>query len=675
MESTPLAIYPAKVGRKSAGYHPTLWGDFFATYKPTSLSQQACTHKSDSWIRQRIEELKEEVRGKLVSATDLVEKFRLIDAIQHLGIAYHFEKEIDEVLSHAYDAKFESSELDAVSLRFRLLRQQGYRVPADEFSKFKDGNSSFKATLADDPRGLLSLYNAAYLGIHGEDILEEAILFTKNHLKSMQKSLEHPLAPQVSRFLETPLFRRMKRLEARRYISEYEAEDACNNSVLELAKLDFNLVQSIQCEELKIITLWWKESDLLKLGYARDRIVECYFWIVGVPFEPHYSRSRLMTTKVIGLLSILDDTYDVYATLEECRQLTDAIQRWDTEAAEQLPEYLKHYFLKLVNTYKEFEDELAPEEKYRVSYLIEEIYYSYPSYLTLKFWDRRINALVLHIFCLLQLKKLAKCYLQEVEWYAIDFVPTFEEHLNVSLVTSGHRILACASFVWMDGVATKEVFEWVATFPDIVKASSMIGRFLDDIVSAEFERKRGHFVTLMDSYMKEYNTTEEVTTKKLQTLVEDSWKTTNQAFLKPTAVPMPILERLANYSRMIDRSHIQIILRFLVLIAKDYYEQIYKFLQLERKRGHFVTSMDNYMKEYNSTMEVATKKLQTSMEDAWKTTNQAFLKPTAVPMPILKRPANYSRMVEAMYKYVDSYTNSIELKDIIALLFLQRIPA
>ncbi|XP_072973526.1 alpha-humulene synthase-like [Typha angustifolia] len=547
MESTPLAIYPGKVGRKSAGFHPTLWGDFFATYKPTSLSQQ----KSDSWIRQRIEELKEEVRGKLVSATDLVEKLRLIDAIQHLGIAYHFEKEIDEALSHAYDAKFESSELDAVSLRFRLRRQQGYRVPADEFSKFKDGNGSFKATLADDPRGLLSLYNAAYLGIHGEDILEEAILFTKNHLKSMQKSLEHPLAPQVSRFLETLLFRRMKRLEARRYISEYEAEDACNNSVLELAKLDFNLVQSIHCEELKIITLWWKESDLLKLGYARDRIVELYFWIVGVRFEPHYSRSRLMTTKVLGLLSILDDTYDVYATLEECRQLTDAIQRWDTEAVEQLPEYLKYYFLKFVNTFKEFEDELAPEEKYRVSYLIEE------------------------------LKKLAKCYLQEVEWYAIDFVPTFEEHLNVSLVTSCHRMLACASFVGMGDVATKEVFEWVAIFPDIVKASSMISRFSNDVVSAELEHKRGHFVISMDSYMKEYNTTEEVATKKLQTLVEDSWKTTNQAFLKPTAIPMPILQR----------------------------------------------------------------------------------------------PANYSRMTEVVYKYVDSYTNSTYLKDIISLLFLQRIPA
>ena len=88
-------------------------------------------------------------------------------------------------------------------------------------------------------------------------------------------------------------------------------------------------------------------------------------------------------------------------------------------------------------------------------------------------------------FASLQLKKVAKCYLQEVEWYAIDFVPTFEEHLKVSLVTTSYRMLACASFVGMGDVATKEAFEWVATFPDIVKASTMISRCLDDVVSAE----------------------------------------------------------------------------------------------------------------------------------------------------------------------------------------------
>ncbi|THU47928.1 hypothetical protein C4D60_Mb09t20840 [Musa balbisiana] len=56
-------------------------------------------------------------------------------------------------------------------------------------------------------------------------------------------------------------------------------------------------------------------------------LVECYFWILGVFFELYYSRARVITTKVIALISILDDIYNVYSTLEESQQLTQAIQR------------------------------------------------------------------------------------------------------------------------------------------------------------------------------------------------------------------------------------------------------------------------------------------------------------------------------------------------------------
>lgn len=73
---------------------------------------------------------------------------------------------------------------------------------------------------------------------------------------------------------------------------------------------------------------WWKYLELEdKLYYVRDRIVEFYFFILGVYFEPHYSRARMIATKATALVCILDDTYDVYANLEECRVLTDAIQR------------------------------------------------------------------------------------------------------------------------------------------------------------------------------------------------------------------------------------------------------------------------------------------------------------------------------------------------------------
>ena len=57
-------------------------------------------------------------------------------------------------------------------------------------------------------------------------------------------------------------------------------------------------------------------------------MVECYFWILGVYFEPQYLLARRMLTKVIALTSIIDDIYDVYGTLEELVLFTDAIERF-----------------------------------------------------------------------------------------------------------------------------------------------------------------------------------------------------------------------------------------------------------------------------------------------------------------------------------------------------------
>ena len=74
---------------------------------------------------------------------------------------------------------------------------------------------------------------------------------------------------------------------------------------------------------------WWKDLDFAtKLPFARDRVVECYFWIVAVYFEPQYSLARKILTKVISMTSILDDIYDVYGTLEELEPFTEAIERF-----------------------------------------------------------------------------------------------------------------------------------------------------------------------------------------------------------------------------------------------------------------------------------------------------------------------------------------------------------
>jgi hypothetical protein len=79
---------------------------------------------------------------------------------------------------------------------------------------------------------------------------------------------------------------------------------------------------------LNYIYRWWKDLNFAReLPFIRDRIVECYFWIVGVYFEPEYLLARRILTKVIAMNSVIDDIYDVYGIPEELELFTEAIER------------------------------------------------------------------------------------------------------------------------------------------------------------------------------------------------------------------------------------------------------------------------------------------------------------------------------------------------------------
>ncbi|URE16718.1 hypothetical protein MUK42_13424 [Musa troglodytarum] len=477
-------------------------------------------------MKERTEELRGQVKSMFKDTTDLLQIMELIDSIQLLGLDYQFQKEITEALSRIHDANIDDHGLYHTALWFRLLRQQGYYVSPNVFNKFKDEKGNFMCTLGSDVKGLLSLYNAAHLGTHREIILDEAISFTRNHLLSALGDLKPPLTIQVSLALETPLYRRMRRLLARDYIFIYREDATRTDVILELAKLDFNILQSLHCEELKNISLWWNEIAPSKsLDFARDRLVECYYWTLGIYFEPHYSRARMITAKVFALISIMDDIYDVYSTLEESQQFTEAIQRWDAKAVHQLPEYMKDYFLKLIHTFGEFETLLALSEKYRLYYLKE------------------------------SMKAVSKAYFKESKWSAQRYVPTLEEHLHVSLISAANPVLECASFVGMGEIATEEVFKWISSFPKIVQASAIISPIMNDITSHELEQTREHVASTVQCYMKEYRTDVHVACTKLQGLVDDAWKEINEECLNSTAFSIAVLERIINYSRMAENTY------------------------------------------------------------------------------------------------------------------------
>ncbi|RCV29877.1 hypothetical protein SETIT_6G048500v2 [Setaria italica] len=492
-------------------FHPTLWGDFFLSHKPPTSPQE--TH-----MRERAGVLREEVRKIIKGSNDLPELLDLIITLQRLSLDYNYEDEINEILHVVYNSNHSDGDLNIVSRRFYLLRRSGYNVSSDVFLKFKDKHGNFVNA---DTRSLLSLYNAAYLPTHGEALLDEAISFTGRCLQSRLENLESPLAEEVSCALDTPLFRRVGILETRNYIPIYEKEATRNEAILEFAKLNFNLLQLIYCEELKEVTMWWKKLNVeANFHFVRNRIVEMYFWMNGACHEPQYSHSRIILAKIMGFITILDDFIDTYATTEESMQLGEAIFRWDKNATTLLPEYTRDFYLYLLNTFCSFEEELGTGKSYRVFYLKE------------------------------ALKQLVQAYIDELKWRDENYIPeTLSEHLGLSMRSSGGSPILCASLVGMGEIVTRETLDWFLSYPHLVRSFDTFVRLSDDMASTEREQKGDHNVSTVQCYMKEHGTTMHESCKRIKELTEDLWKDMLQHHLARTEQTMIVSHMVLNLAR------------------------------------------------------------------------------------------------------------------------------
>lgn len=90
-----------------------------------------------------------------------------------------------------------------------------------------------------------------------------------------------------------------------------------------------NLILSIDVLSLFCMLRWWKDLKLAeKVNFFRDRTVENALWIIGMIFEPQHSCCRIMEFKIFNLYTLLDDTYDVFGTLDELELFTAAFERY-----------------------------------------------------------------------------------------------------------------------------------------------------------------------------------------------------------------------------------------------------------------------------------------------------------------------------------------------------------
>ncbi|XP_060672677.1 sesquiterpene synthase 2-like [Ziziphus jujuba] len=482
-------------------------------------------------MQRKVEELKEEVKGLVMkySQKNPLQKLELIDAIQRLGVSYHFEREINEVLEKIYSSygirDEEDDDLYTISLWFRLLREHGYYISCDVFNKFKDRDGEFKASLTFDVPAMLSLYEAAHLRMHGEEILDEAIVFTTTHLQLELSNMNSDLAGKVTFALNRSIRKNIPRSETRHYISFYPKENSHNKTLLKLAQLDFNVLQALHQKEVANLSRWWKNLDFKrKLPYARDRLVELYFWIYAIFFEPQYSLARELVTKVVAMVSIIDDTFDAHGTYEEIKLFTEAVIRWDISAKDVLPDYMKLIYQTILDTHSQLEEHIDKEGRsYGLAYAKQ------------------------------AMKELVQAYFEEVGWFHNKYTPRVEDYISNGEVSATYYALTTTSFLFMgEGIATEEAFIWASNKPKIIKAASLIGRLMNDIVSHKFEQKREHCASAVECCMEQHGVEEEEAYKMLHQEIENAWKDINQEFMKPTAVATSILERVLNLARMSD---------------------------------------------------------------------------------------------------------------------------
>ena len=115
-----------------------------------------------------------------------------------------------------------------------------------------DQKGDLSENFKNDVKGMLSLYEASFLALEGEDFLLKAQKKTITYLKNFQINSElSDIMESIDHALELPLYRRMVMLEAGWCTEVYNKREHINCILLELAKLQFNMTQSILQRDLK----------------------------------------------------------------------------------------------------------------------------------------------------------------------------------------------------------------------------------------------------------------------------------------------------------------------------------------------------------------------------------------------------------------------------------------
>lgn len=445
-----------------------------------------------------------------------------IDHLKRLCIDHYFKDEIDEAMKECLDLVHSDDLLDA-TLSLRLLREAEYDVSADDvLGKFFDHNGDFSLDHSKDTKGLLSLQDISHLNM-GEESLYKAKVFSRKHLTTAIEHLEPNLARYVRQSLDHPYHVSLMQYKARHHLSYMQSSSTRNTRMQELALAEFQLNKLLHQREMQEIKRWWMGLGLAQeIPATRDQILKWYMFPLTILQGQSFSRYRIEITKIIAIVSIVDDIFDVIATQEELTRFTEAIKMWDVAAADSLPSYMRSCYNALYTITNDIAD------------IVEREHGSSPMEHLKKSWIMLFDA-----------------FLVEAKWLSADQVPSLDEYLSNGVITTGGPLALVHLFSMLGHDASNGSANLAADqIPPIISCPSKILRLWDDMGSAKDEAQEGLDGSYKELYLKE-NPGGDAEGHMLA-LIEREWEELNRECFSRRSYP-PSLTRISlNLARMVS---------------------------------------------------------------------------------------------------------------------------
>ncbi|XP_072971136.1 ent-copalyl diphosphate synthase 1-like isoform X1 [Typha angustifolia] len=321
-------------------------GSFLFSPSATAYSfMQTGDHKCLKYLQNIVKKFDGGVPN--VYPVDLFEHLWVVDRLERLGISRYFESEIKSCLNYVYRYWTEEGicwarnsrvhDVDDTAMGFRLLRLHGYDVSPDVLRRFeKDG--MFFCFIGQSNQAVTGMYNlnrASQVLFPGEEILERAKSFSYTFLRQKQACkqlrdkwiITKDLPGEVEYALEFPWYASLPRVETRIYIEHYGGGDdvwigktlyrmpLVNNELyLELAKADFNQLQSLHQLEWLSLHKWYEESGLISYGVSWRSVLRACFLATACIFEPDRAAERLGWVRT----AVLADAISAYFRSKTC---------------------------------------------------------------------------------------------------------------------------------------------------------------------------------------------------------------------------------------------------------------------------------------------------------------------------------------------------------------------